>query len=123
MEQTPVLEAITPMIPAGGDLDAAIAFYEQLGFTKTWQHGDTARMSRDAVNILLFQNEDRHLAEWTSCRVQVANIEALYEEFSQMGGQMIHPNGKLETKPWGLKEFAILDPAGVCLTFFERTTN
>lgn len=123
MDQPPVLEAITPVIPAGADLNAAIAFYELLGFTKTWQNGDMARMSRDAVNILLFQNEDRHLAEWTSCRVEETNIETLYEEFNQKGGQMIHPNGKLETKPWGLKEFAILDPAGVCVTFFERPLN
>ncbi|GAB1453064.1 hypothetical protein MASR2M47_31200 [Draconibacterium sp.] len=29
----------------------------------------------------------------------------------------IHPNGKLETKPWGQKEFSILDPDNNLLTF------
>jgi hypothetical protein len=32
---------------------------------------------------------------------------------------MIHPNGQLQTQPWGMKEFAIIDVAGVCITFFE----
>lgn len=29
----------------------------------------------------------------------------------------IHPNGQLEVKPWGQKEFAILDPDNNLLTF------
>lgn len=29
----------------------------------------------------------------------------------------IHPNGPLETKPWGQKEFSILDPDNNLLTF------
>jgi hypothetical protein len=29
----------------------------------------------------------------------------------------IHPNGKLQTKPWGQKEFSILDPDNNLLTF------
>jgi hypothetical protein len=31
----------------------------------------------------------------------------------------IHPNGQLATKPWGQKEFAILDPDNNLLTFGE----
>jgi hypothetical protein len=29
----------------------------------------------------------------------------------------IHPNGQLEIKPWGQKEFALLDPDHNLLTF------
>lgn len=32
----------------------------------------------------------------------------------------IHPNGSLETKPWGMKEFSLLDPNGTLLTFREK---
>jgi uncharacterized glyoxalase superfamily protein PhnB len=120
MSDTAVLEAATPIIPAGNDLEKAIAFYEQLGFTRTWQEGEMAGVRRDAVEIVLFRNADKHLAEWTSFRIRVSNVRALYAEFQEKGGEFIHPNGKLETKPWGSTEFAILDPAGVCLTFFQR---
>jgi hypothetical protein len=31
----------------------------------------------------------------------------------------VHPNGSLQTKPWGTKEFGAIDPNGVCVTFQE----
>jgi hypothetical protein len=34
-------------------------------------------------------------------------------------GVPIHPNGKLELKPWMQKEFSILDPDHNLLTFGE----
>ena len=35
-------------------------------------------------------------------------------------GIVKHPNGPLETKPWGQKEFSILDPDNNLLTFGEK---
>ncbi len=120
---TPVLKNVSPIIPAGHDMERALAFYEQqLGFTTVHKEGTPVTMAiveRDSVRIFLQKNDDRHLAEWTTFRIQVDHIEQLYEEFQAKGGGMIHPNGKLQTKPWGTKEFAILDPAGVCITFYE----
>jgi hypothetical protein len=31
----------------------------------------------------------------------------------------VHPDGALQTKPWGTKEFGAVDPNGVCVTFQE----
>ena len=78
-----------------------------------------AIVQRDLTQIFLIQNDDKHLAQGTSLRIQVEGIEQLYQEFQNKGGGMIHPNGKLEAKPWGVNEFAVLDPRGVCLTFYE----
>jgi hypothetical protein len=33
---------------------------------------------------------------------------------------VINPNGSLEVKAWGKKEFSIINQDGVCITFFER---
>lgn len=114
---------ISPIIPAGGDLEKAITFYEQqLGFTTIHIEGEPIRMAivkRDEAEIFLQKNDDKHLAEWTTFRIQVEHSEQLYSEFQSKGGGMIHPNGKLEKKPWGPKEFAVSDPAGVCITFYE----
>lgn len=41
----------------------------------------------------------------------------LHEAFEDI---TIHPNGSLETKPWGMKEFSLLDPNGTLLTFGEK---
>lgn len=114
---------ISPMIPAGDDVAGTIAFYEeQLGFRTIYTEGDPVSLAivkRDAAEIFLYQNDDKHLAAWTSFRVQVENIELLYAEFQSKGGAMLHPNGELRTQPWGAKEFAILDILGVCITFYE----
>ena len=122
MNQTPVLQGISPLIPGGNDLTATVAFYEQqLGFQCIHKEGDPMHMAivqRDSTQIFLIQNEDRHLAEGTSLRIQVEGIEELYQEFQNKGGAMIHANGKLEKKPWGVNEFVVLDPMGVCITFY-----
>lgn len=123
MSKLPVLKSISPVIPSGGNLETAIAFYEQkLGFTTIYKEGNPATIAivkRNSAEILLQQNDDRHLAEWTTLRIQVEQIEQLYAELQTKGGEMIHPNGKLQTKPWGMKEFAVIDSAGVCLTFYK----
>jgi predicted enzyme related to lactoylglutathione lyase len=126
MSPLPKLGNISPLIPAGDDVEKAIAFYEQqLGFTTIHKEGEPARMAivqRDSAAIFLVKNDYRHLPEGTSIRIQVDAIEQLYEEFQAKGGQMIHPNGRLETKPWGPKEFSVIDLAGVCITFYELPT-
>jgi hypothetical protein len=42
----------------------------------------------------------------------------MYAEYQRRGGK-VHPNGPLQTKPWGTKEFGAIDPNGVCVTFQE----
>jgi len=39
--------------------------------------------------------------------VVVTGIEAIYAEYQERGGK-VHPNGSLQTKPWGTKEFAAI---------------
>lgn len=127
MNQSASLNGINPLIPGGNELEKTVAFYEQqLGFKCIHQEGDPIYMAivkRDSAQIFLLKNEDKRLAEGTSLRINVARIEELYAEFQAKGGNIIHPNGKLETKPWGMKEFVVLDLVGVCLTFCEPATK
>jgi uncharacterized glyoxalase superfamily protein PhnB len=44
------------------------------------------------------------------------DIEGLHAEYLK-NSQSIRFIVKLETKPWGQKEFSIADPNGTCLTF------
>ena len=127
MNQQTFLNSINPLIPGGEDLEKTVAFYEQqLGFKRIHQEGDPIYMAivkRDSAQIFLLKNGDKHLAEGTSLRINVNHIEELYAEFRAKDRDLIHPNGKLETKPWGMKEFVVLDLAGVCLTFCESANN
>ena len=122
MNQQPFLSSISPLIPGGEDLEQTVVFYEQtLGFKRIHQEGNPIYMAivqRDNVQIFLLKKEDRQVAKEMSLRISVNQIEQLYEEL-QAKEEIIHPEGKLETKPWGVKEFVVLDPMGVCLTFCE----
>jgi len=60
----------------------------------------------------------RQVGDQTMVRIAVKGIEDLYAEYQKRGG-IVHPNGPLQTKPWGTKEFGAIDPNGVCVTFQE----
>jgi hypothetical protein len=48
--------------------------------------------------------------------IRTDNIEQLYQSFLD-DNVAIHPAGHLQIKPWGQKEFSILDPDHNLLTF------
>jgi uncharacterized glyoxalase superfamily protein PhnB len=50
----------------------------------------------------------------------VKDIDALYQSFLQKGIR-IHPNDPLQQKPWGQREFSLLDPDNNLLTFGESS--
>lgn len=121
----PKLKAAIPVLPAD-DMATALAFYtKKLGFCEKFRDNDKAPkyvgIERDGVMLHLVEVTPEKTAKLvaiqTMCRFLVEDVEALYKEFSKHQG-VIHPNGKLAAKPWGTREFAVLDPAGVCLTFF-----
>ncbi len=111
---------ITPLIPAN-DVEAAIAFYTtKLGFTEMWRNGEPvteAGVLRDAASVIFFECKDRAIADMTSFRIRVDGIEAFYEKCKSEN--IVHPGGALGVKPWGSQEFAIIDPSGVCITFWQ----
>ncbi|GIK52023.1 MAG: hypothetical protein BroJett014_09960 [Planctomycetota bacterium] len=119
------LKAAIPILPAD-DMTRALAFYTQkLGFKERFRDNDQAPkyvgIERDGIMLHLVEvtpaKTAKLVASQTMCRLLVDDVDALYAEFSQHDG-VIHPNGKLALKPWGTREFGVLDPAGVCVTFF-----
>lgn len=122
----PVLNHVTPMIPAGKNFKEALDFYEKkLGFTSTYKDDDMVIIQRGSVNIILQNYDDAHVASQTAFRIELSGVDALYSEYQAQGIQPFHiPEGaglgKLQNTPWGTREFAVRDLAGVCITFFER---
>lgn len=111
------LRSITPMIPTGGSLAEALAFYaEHMGFSVVWQNGGMAGIERDGVAFHLVENDERVWAENASFSIGVSGLDALYEEYRQIPANV----GPLEMKFWGRREFHMIVPSGVCLQFFEQ---
>lgn len=98
------------------DREATQKFYEQRLKFKTAVVNPLI-VQRDGIEIVFWDCENSYLAENTSCRVLVDNIEVLYSEYCQ--SEVIHPNAPLQEKPWGAKEFGILDNNGNLIVFTE----
>jgi len=111
--------AATPVL-ASLDIERSVAFFcSGLGFSRLHaEQGVYGVVARGSVSIHFWACSDRRIAENTSCRVQVEGIDALHEACVALG--IVHPDAPLEEKPWGSKEFGILDPDGNLVTFSEH---
>jgi hypothetical protein len=111
------LGEITPLIPAGANLEKELAFYrDALGFDEVWRDGHHAGIRRDGANFILVQNDVGAWADNSSFSIAVTGLDALYEEYKTAPARV----GPLEIKPWGRREFHMIAPSGVCLQFYER---
>jgi glyoxalase/bleomycin resistance protein/dioxygenase superfamily protein len=106
-------------IPKLASLDIAksLSFFERLGFASRFSSSAYGVAERDGVAIHFWRCSDPRIPRETGCRIIVHGIDELYETYARLN--VVHPNGQLETKPWGTREFAILDIDGNLLTFQE----
>ncbi|MEM6515055.1 MAG: VOC family protein [Bacteroidota bacterium] len=102
------------------NIEKTVAFYkEKLGFDKLGYLDDNyAIIARDHFVVHFWKCNNKIHPENTSCYVDVQNIDQLYAELEQKG--VIHPNGNLENKIWGMREFAILDNYGNMIKFGQE---
>ena len=97
------------------DIERSVAFFETLGFRRVAVYETMAIVSRDAVDIHFWLTDDPQIAHATGCRVNVDGIDALYDEYLPL--KIVHPKDPLADKPWGLREFSIVDVDGNLVTF------
>ena len=111
----------TPAL-ASLDIERSVEFFvSKLHFAKVRaSQGEYGIVSNDSVQIHFWACSDRRIAEATSCRVRVRGIQALHAECTSHA--IVHPNAPLASKPWGTMEFAILDPDGNLITFYESAS-
>ena len=130
------LKSSVPAFPVV-DLAAALDFCAlKLGFEERYRNGRFAVIVRDEIELHLWVSNDKSwkrrwrnqpivsgaesfLAGTASCRFCCEGIDARYANLREEG--VIHPNGALQTTPWGTDEFAILDLDGNLITFFENS--
>lgn len=114
-----MLTDINPKLPMR-DKNVTRGFYiNKLGF-KQFGNADFdgyLMMEKDQIQIHFFEFKELDPKEnYGQVYIRTDNIDSFYQ--SLLDNKMtIHPNGPLETKPWGQKEFSVLDPDSNLLTF------
>lgn len=97
------------------NIERSVTFFEALGFTRVAVLPTLAMVSRDDVDIHFWLTDNPEIPNTTGCRAYVEGIDALYQSYLPLN--IIHPDDPLGDKPWGMREFSILDLDGNVLTF------
>lgn len=105
-----------PQLPAIS-MERTIAFYERLGFDLkiVSPGGDYAIANRGTLEIHFFLHPALVPSESAfGCYFRVADADLLYSEFHSLGlpTEGIPRITAVEDKPWGMREFAIIDENG-----------
>jgi hypothetical protein len=109
---------LIPKLPAIDLAETKSYFESAIGFATVSQYPEYVIMKKGTAELHFFEFKALDpLSNYSMIYIRVAEgIEQLYLDLEKSGAIM-HPNGKLEVKPWGVKEFAILDPNHTLLTF------
>ncbi len=110
--------SVIPKLPAI-NLEETQAYFENaLGFTLSSRYPEYLIMESGNTELHFFEFKELDpLTNYSMLYIRVpSDIDLLYEQMKSSRAIM-HPNGKLEAKPWGVKEFAILDPNHTLFTF------
>lgn len=65
---------------------------------------------KNDIGLMIFQDEKLAKEHYPELRLVTDNIEEVYSQISSTHPQLLHPNlNKITLRPWGAKEFAIVD--------------
>jgi catechol 2,3-dioxygenase-like lactoylglutathione lyase family enzyme len=116
-----MLKAIIPKLPMRNKATTRDFYVSQLGFSDigSADYKDYLLLKKEELEIHFFVFEDLKPNENDGqVYIRVSDIETLYKSML-LSKISIHPAGHLQVKPWGQKEFALLDPDNNLLTFGE----
>ena len=115
-----MLTRLIPSIFYASMQDGLDLFVEGMAFKLLHRDGKLAVVERDSAKAYLVEDAEFAAKNRPEIAIETDTIEDLYAELSLRSPELLHPNGKvIERKPWGAREFALLDKTGVCVVFRE----
>ena len=117
----PRFEAITPRLPVS-DVEKALSFYvDQLGFTVGWKWGAPlthANACRDSVAVDLIASPAGRIGT-AMAYIQICGIDAYFAELKGRNVEL----SEIGDRPYGMRDFEVVDPFGNRIAFGESTVN
>lgn len=100
-------------------------FYADLGFEQRSEGGGVSYFQVDGCAFLLQDFDDQALAENLALHLLVPDVNAWFahvqaQDLAGRYGVRITP---LVEQPWGITEFVVIDPAGVCWHIGQNTAG
>lgn len=118
-----MLTAISPKLPMRYKTATREFYINKLGFEEfgnvNFEH--YLMLQKDSIEIHFFEFKELDPKEnYGQVYIRTDNIDTFYQSLLNNKTD-IHPNGHLQLKPWGQKEFSMLDPDNNLLTFGQST--
>ncbi len=120
-----MLTAIHPKLPMRDKKVTREFYINKLGFREFGAIDFEAylMLEKDHIQIHFFEFKGLNPKEnYGQVYIRTNDIERFYQVLIDRK-IVIHPNGPLETKPWGQKEFSVLDPDSNLLTFGQGISD
>lgn len=98
-------------------------FYADLGFTQRSEGGGVAYFCVDNSAFLLQDFYEQALAENLVMHLLVTDVEAwrAHVDAQDLAGRYGARITPLTAQPWGITEFVVIDPSGVCWHIGQNT--
>ncbi len=98
--------------------DGLDLFVTCLSFRILHQDETLAVVEREGAKAYLVESAEFAGKDRPQIAIETDAIEAIYQEVSARAPHILHPNARrIETKPWGFREFAVRDKTDVCVVF------
>jgi hypothetical protein len=95
-------------------------FVDGMGFEILYRDASLAVIARDGAKAYLVENPECAALDRPELAVETDDIDAVFKEMSKRSAHLLHPNSRtVSHKPWGAREFAMLDRTTVCVIFRE----
>lgn len=116
-----MLQVIIPKLPMRNKMKTLDFYQNILGFEILGDYDNYLLIRKDKIELHFFEfNSLKPNENYGQVYIRVTEIENLYKSLLD-NSVSIHQNGHLDVKPWGQKEFSLLDPDNNLLTFGEST--
>jgi len=118
-----MLTEIHPKLPMRNKSISRDFYVKRLGFKELGDYDGYLMVRRDAIEIHFFEFKELNpLENYGMIYIRTDDINGLYN--AMLKNEIdIHPNAPLERKPWGQKEFSILDPDNNLITFGQSIND
>jgi len=98
--------------------DGLDLFVDGLKFEILHQDDSLAVVQRDGAKAYIVESPEFAAKDRPEIALETDTIDELFAEISARRPDLLHPNGRvISKKPWGAREFALLDKTHVCVIF------
>lgn len=95
------------------DFNLARRFYQRIGFTLVWSTADLAYFRHDRSVFLLQNFYVKEHADNFKMHLWVQDVDAWWKQVSAAAAEFGITVEPPEDRPWGMRDFSLIDPSGV----------